>query len=59
MDYEQFYDYVIQEKARLKRMDIANDDSLCMALAACYELQYYLANRIAEMIERGETDDNP
>ena len=37
MDYEQFYDFVVRESARLKAMDVANDYQLCKALAACYE----------------------
>lgn len=57
MDYEQFYDFVVREEERLKSQDIANDYRLCKALAACYELQDYLANRIGEMVERGEIDD--
>lgn len=57
MDYQQFYDFVMQEEARLKAMDIANDYRLCKALAACYELQEYLANRLGEMVERGEITD--
>lgn len=57
MDYQQFYDFVVQESARLKEKDVANDYQLCKALAACYELREYLANRIAELVERGELDD--
>lgn len=57
MDYQKFYDFVMQEEMRLKTMDIANDYRLCKALAACYELQGYLANRIGEMVERGEIED--
>lgn len=48
MDYEQFYDYVMDEKDRLLTQDVKGDYHLCKALAACYELQEYLANRIAE-----------
>ena len=57
MEYKLFYDLVVQEAARLRARDIANDDQLCKALAACYELQSYLANRIAEQVEFGEMDD--
>ena len=53
MDYQQFYDFVVQESARLKEKDVANDYQLCKALAACYELREYLANRIAELVEHG------
>ena len=58
MDYEQFYDFVVQEAALLRTTDTANDYRLCKALAACYELRDYLANRIAELVERGELDDD-
>ena len=58
MDYRQFYDYVMQEEERLKAPDVRQDYRLCKALAACYELQEYLANRIGEMVERGEIDDD-
>ena len=47
MDYEQFYHYVVQESEVLKGDDIAGDYRRCKALAACYELMDYLANRIA------------
>ena len=57
MDYEQFYDFVVREAEALKTKDVANDYQLCKALAACYELRDYLANRIAELVERGELDD--
>lgn len=53
MDYEQFYDYVVMEQDRLRETDALNDYRLCKALAACYELQDYLAGRIAE----GETEE--
>ena len=48
MDYSRFYDYVVEEEEQLIRMDVKDDYRLCKALAACYELQEYLANRIAE-----------
>lgn len=57
MDYECFYDFVVQEEQHLEKLDIAGDYRLCKALAACYELQDYLANQIAQMVERGEIDD--
>lgn len=57
MDYEQFYNFVVEEEARLKAMNVSSDYRLCKALAACYELQDYLANRIGEMVERGEIED--
>ena len=57
MDYKLFYDFVGQETEVLKTKDVANDYQLCKALAACYELRDYLANRISELVERGELDD--
>ena len=30
---------------------------LCKALAACYELHEYIANRLGEMVDRGEIGD--
>ena len=57
MDYRQFYDYVMEEEKRLMSLDVLQDYRLCKALAACYELQEYLANRLGEMVERGELDD--
>ena len=43
-----FYDLVTEERDRLLRMKFADDYRLCKALAACYELQDYLANCIAK-----------
>ena len=57
MDYKTFYDLVVQEEEHLKAMDVQNDYLLCKALAACYELHDYLANRIGEMVEAGEIED--
>ena len=58
MDYQMFYDFVIQEEERLKETEnLAKDYRLCKALAACYELHDYLANRIGEMVECGEIED--
>ena len=59
MDYEQFYELVIQEESRLAEQGaaLAKDDRLCKALAACYELQDYLAGILAELVARGEMDD--
>ena len=59
MDYELFYDFVMEEEHRLAAMgaEIAGDYQLCKALAACYELQSHLANIIAGMVARGEIDD--
>lgn len=49
MDYEAFYKYTTIELERLKTKSLADDYKLCKALAACYELQEYLTNRIAEV----------
>ena len=59
MDYELFYDLVVEEKNRLvsKGAEIAGDYQQCKALAACYELQDHLANIIGGMVERGEIED--
>ncbi len=42
-----FYDLVVREEKRLQKQDIAEEYRLCKALASCYELQDYLASRIA------------
>ena len=56
MDYEKFYDMVREEIRRLMEMDMYKDDyRLIKALAALYELQDYLANRIAELGMEEET----
>ncbi|MBR1496174.1 MAG: hypothetical protein IJ617_00925 [Oscillospiraceae bacterium] len=48
VDYRTFYDYVVMERQYILRRDAAFDSRLCKALAACYELQDYLANQISE-----------
>ncbi len=45
--YSLLYDLVMQEEERLKILDVLEDYRLCKALAACYELQDYLAGRLA------------
>ena len=58
MDYEKFYDMVQEEKQRLMETDMYKDDyQLIKALAALYQLQDYLANRIAEEIADGKRED--
>ena len=52
-----FYDFVIHEEEELKKQDIAGNYRLCKALAACYELHEYIANRLGEMVDRGEIGD--
>ena len=37
--------------------EIAGDYRLCKALAACYELQDYLAGVLGEIVSRGEISD--
>ena len=52
MDYNQFYDFVMEEKQHLLEIDMYKDDyKLVKALASLYELQDYLACRIAEEAE--------
>ena len=48
MDYAAFYDLVREERARLQSGEVTDDARQCKALAALYELQDYLAGRIAE-----------
>ena len=57
MDYQMFYSLVVEEEESLKARDILHDYRACKALAACYELQDYLAGKLGEMVERGEIDD--
>ena len=58
MDYEKFYDMVQEEMRCLMEMDIYKDDyQLIKTLAALYQLQDYLANRLAEEIAGGKRDD--
>ena len=49
--YTLFYDLVVAEEKRIKNDSITDNYRLCKALAACYELQDYLANRFAEYSE--------
>ena len=58
MTCEQFYDRVIEEQRRLTEQALYFDDyRQVKALAALYELQDYLAGRIAEEIESSKSDD--
>ena len=57
MNYNMFYDLVVMEIDRLRSEDISNDYCLCKALAACYELQDYLAGVLGEMVSRGKISD--
>ena len=58
MDYEKFYDMVQEEKQRLMEMDMYKDDyQLIKTLAALYQLNDYLANRIAEEVADGKRED--
>ena len=60
LDYEQFYDFVLQEIEFLRLADFPADYRLCKVLAACYELQDYLAERIAILTDQGIlADDQP
>ena len=49
--YTLFYNLVVAEEKRIKNDPITDNFRLCKALAACYELQDYLANRLAEYSE--------
>lgn len=49
--YSTFYNLVIHEEKRLKKLELANNYRNCKALAACYELQDYLAGVLAEYPE--------
>lgn len=51
MNYRAFYDLVVEEKERLQAFDVTGDYRQCKALAALYELQDYLANKIAEQVD--------
>lgn len=57
MDYELFYTYALKEIARLSEADLQHDYKKVKALAACYELQEYLAGKLGVMISRGELED--
>ena len=49
--YSRFYNLVVQEEIKLKKMDPTNNYRHCKALAACYELQDYLAGVLADYPE--------
>lgn len=51
MDYRAFYDLVVEEKEYLQGFDVTGEYRLCKALAALYELQDYLTNKLAEQCE--------
>jgi hypothetical protein len=53
MDYRAFYDLVIEEKDYLQAFDVTQDYRQCKALAALFELQDYIANKIAEQVADG------
>ena len=58
MDYQQFYDRVMEEQQHLLEIDMYKDDyRLVKALASLYELQDYLANRLAEEVADGKRED--
>ena len=52
VDYRLFYNYVVMERQYLLRQDEVFDYRICKVLAACYELQDYLAGLLPE-----ETDE--
>ncbi len=51
MDYQQFYDYVVEEENLLRECEVAKDYKMCKALAALYELHEYLAGKIEDSDE--------
>ena len=57
MNYQQFYDLIIEEEEILVSQDFKQNYRLCRALAACYELQEHLANQIADQVAQGEIED--
>ena len=54
MDYRHFYDLVTEEESKLRKGDVPQDYQLCHALSALYQLQEYLARKIAEV---GDDED--
>lgn len=56
MDYRQFYDLVMEEEAALRKGDVSQDYQLCHALSALYQLQEYLAGKLAEAEDAEDCD---
>ena len=52
MNYRAFYDLVTEEMELLQSFDVTGDYRQCKALAALYELQDYLAHKIAEQCDK-------
>ena len=57
IDYRAGYDFIMELQAELESRPL--DYKLVKALAATYELQDYLANRIAQAVASGELDPDP
>lgn len=58
IDYRAGYDLVMELQAELLEGD-RSDYRVVKALAATYELQDYLANRIAAAVASGELEPDP
>jgi hypothetical protein len=58
IDYRAGYDLIMALQAELAEGEI-EDYRVVKALAATYELQEYLANRIAEAVAAGELEPDP
>lgn len=57
-DYRAGYDFVMELQAELRELELW-DYRVVKALAATYELQDYLANRIAKAVADGELEPDP
>lgn len=57
IDYRSGYDFIMDLQAELESQRL--DRNQVKALAATYELQDYLANRIAQAVAAGELEPDP
>lgn len=55
IDYRAGYDFIMELQAELRESELS-DYRIVKALAATYELQDYLANRIAIAVAAGELE---
>lgn len=58
IDYRAGYDLIMALQAELAEREL-DDYRVVKALAATYELQEYLANRIARAVAAGELEPDP
>ena len=58
IDYRAGYDFIMTLQAELAQSEL-EDFRIVKALAATYELQEYLANRIARAVAAGELEPDP